>query len=299
LGSQGGPTESGAAQGKTWYDALQVTATKRLSHGLTVNANYTFSKSLSWLGGGADVFNNILGKNLAGSDLPHQFRLSAYYTTPTIRSGNKILGNKFTSFLLSGWGTGWFLQYQSAGAIGKPLGLIGTNPDAIVNVVGRGGLVANNAVDANGNPISPWSVNWYDKNGVHHSDPIDINCRCYNPQTTVVLNPAAWTLVPNGQWSDNYGIERFYRGFRSPQENVNFGRTFRVKERVNILLRVEFQNAFNRMRLANATFATNSITASLTSGPAGIYSGGFGTLVMPVAGLGGVRTGDLILRINF
>jgi hypothetical protein len=33
--------------GKTWYDAVEVTATKRMSKGLQVNGRYTFSKSLT------------------------------------------------------------------------------------------------------------------------------------------------------------------------------------------------------------------------------------------------------------
>jgi len=308
-----GPVETGAAQGKTWYDALQTTVTKRLSHGLTVNANYTYNKSLSWTSADPDSYNPILGKNYSLGWLPHQFRLSADYTTPTIHSGNKILGNKVTSFLLSGWGTGWFLQYQSAGIIAQPGG---GGSDAITTDLGRGTLVANNAVDANGNPISPWSVIWYDYNGVHHTDPININCKCFNPQTTVVLNPAAWTLVPNGVYSNNYSSIPTYRGFRSPSENVNFSRNFRVKERVNILIRVEFQNAFNRTRLSAATLGSTSITTPLScssgavnttqnqcvvaaTGATGIFSAGFGSLVVPATGLTGARTGDLIMRINF
>ena len=313
---QSGPFQANAPQGLSWYDGLQITATKRLSHGLSVNANYTYSKSLSWTSPGPDIFNPILGKNYSGTDLPHQFRLSADYTTPTIHASNKLLGNKFTSFLLSGWGTGWFLQYQSAGALPLPGG---GGSDPINSVLGRGqlvGLVANHAVDANGNALSPWSTNWFDYNGVHHTDPIDINCGCFNPQTTQVLNPAAWTLVPNGEWSTNYSTNRRYRGFRSPTENVNFSRNFRVKEKVNILLRVEFANALNRARYSSFTFANTTTTTplscssgavpsggnqcALASGGTGIFSGGFGTLVLPSTGqLGGARTGNLVLRVNF
>ncbi len=42
-----GITPSGAPVGKNWYDAMQLTVTKRLSHGLSLNANYTYSKALS------------------------------------------------------------------------------------------------------------------------------------------------------------------------------------------------------------------------------------------------------------
>src|SRR5205823_11824748 len=38
---------AGAPLGKNWYDAVQATFTKRFSHGLVANANYTWSKTLA------------------------------------------------------------------------------------------------------------------------------------------------------------------------------------------------------------------------------------------------------------
>jgi hypothetical protein len=63
------------------------------------------------------------------------------------------------------------------------------------------------------------------------------------------------------------------------------------------------------MRLNNATFsngtfsqtiACSSVPAGQTCGPnVGVKSTGFGSLVVPAAGLGGARTGNLVMRINF
>jgi len=292
--------------GKTWYDALQLTVTKRLSHGLSVNANYTFSKTLALMGT-PDIFNPLLGKDLAGSDLPHQFRLSAEYTVPKVRNG--ILGNRFVSAIVSDWGMGWFLQYQSAARLGKPSGagssFGGTNP--ITTFLGRGTLDANRAVDVNGNLVSIWSTNWKDYDGVVHTDPIDINCHCFNPQTTNVFNSKAqtttgngqdaWVAVVNGQWSANYSDLRDFRGFRYPQENVNISRIFRIKERVTFQVRAEWVNAFNRLRLpqpSTASFATapNRTTAT------GVYNSGYGTIV-PGQGTAGMRSGTVIARLTF
>ena len=306
-----GPTYTGTPDGKSWYDALQTTLTKRLSHGLSVNANYTYSKTLSWTSS-PDIFNPTLGKNLSPNDLPHQLRISADYTTPRIQNG--ILGkNKVVAYILSDWGTGWFMQYQSApiitgaGGCGNLPGSSGTDP--ISNYLNRGTLCANQAVDSSGKPISPWSVDWFDLQGNHHTDPIDINCKCFNPQTTQVLNPAAWTSVNNGAWSNNYSTIRDYRGFRSPTENVNFSRTFSIKERVKLTIRAEWANAFNRLRYSSFTFAGTSFTTPLTcsgglnggtcSANNGVKSGGFGSLVVPSTGGTGQRSGDLIVRIQF
>jgi hypothetical protein len=43
----GNITPSNAPLGLSWYDSLQITVNKRYSHGLLVNANYTWSKNLT------------------------------------------------------------------------------------------------------------------------------------------------------------------------------------------------------------------------------------------------------------
>jgi hypothetical protein len=147
-----------------------------------------------------------------------------------------------------------------------------------------------------GQPL--FNNNWTDLDGVHHTDPIDINCHCYDPRTTLVLNPAAWTSVPNGQWAANQStVIRSYRGIRYPQENVNFSRTFRMRERINLQIRAEWTNAFNRLRLPQPTATTFSSAPTQVNG---IYTGGFGTIT-PTAGNGvtGQRSGQLIARIQF
>ncbi len=281
----------GAPLGKTWYDSLQVTVTKRFSHGFTMNANYTFSKNLSLLST-PDPYNRNLGKNLASSDLPHQFRLGAQYEVPRIHSEAPVLKNKAVAYILSGWGTGWSLNYQSAALVGLPSSS-GSTP--ISNFLGYGPGPAQLIPGMN-----PWSVDWFDYNGVHHTDPLNINCRCFDPTKTQVLNPLAWTNVPNGQFAANEGSLRWFRGFRYPGENANFSRNFRIKERVSLNVRVEFTNVFNRTQLpgpALGNFATAPV--KFTSGPnTGLYSSGFGT-INPTAGLAGQRAGTFVARIQF
>lgn len=133
-----------------------------------------------------------------------------------IHSSLPILKNKAVAYALSGWGTGWALSYQSAPLVGLPTSS-GSLP--ISNFLGYGPGPAQLIPG-----MSPWSVDWTDLNGVHHTDPLDINCHCFNPTTTQVLNPAAWTNVPNGQFAANQSSIRSFRGFRIPVENANFSR---------------------------------------------------------------------------
>ncbi len=294
LGAAGAPTA------KSWYDSLQAKVTKRFSHGLVLNANYTYAKTLS-LTSTPDPFNRNLGKNLSPFDLPHQFRFTAQYEVPKIHSSLPVLSNKVVAYALSGWGTGWALSYQSAALVGLPTSS-GSVP--ISNFLGYGPGPAQLNPGAN-----PWSVDWTDLNGKHHTDPLDINCHCFDPTKTVVLNPAAWSNIPNGQFGANQGSLRWFRGIRIPVENANFSRNFRIKERYSLNIRVEFTNIFNRLQLPTSAAAPGGVNlgnfasppTKFTTGPnAGAYSGGFGTMVTPLNGaVTGQRAGTLVARFQF
>jgi hypothetical protein len=282
-------TPAANALGNSWFDALQLVVTQRFYHGLTVSANYMYSKNLARTSS-PDPFNRSLGKDLSALDLPHQFRLSATYTVPQQKSG--LFGkNKLVSYVVSGWQVGAFLQYQSAPILGQP-----ASPTA--------------------NPISQWlgygpgpaqvvpgvsllSTNWTDLNGVTHTTPIDLNCHCYDPRTTVVLNPAAWSAIPDGQFAANQSSLRYFRGIRQPNEDMNFGRNFRVMEKATLQIRAEWTNIFNRLLLPQPTSGLASYVTAPTK-VNGLYTGGFGTIV-PTAGNGitSMRSGQVIARITF
>ena len=291
-------TVGGSPLGDTWYDSFQLNVTQRFSHGLSFNMNYNYSKSLELMNS-PDVFNRSLGKDLGAFDLPHQFRFTAQYQVPRLSdSGNGVFSNKIVSYVLSDWGVGAYLNYQSGPVVGRPSS---NGSVSISQFLGRGPGSAQLKKNADGGYMNPWSVDWTDYSGTHHTDPIDINCHCFDPTKTIVLNPNAWDNVPDGQWAADNSTLRFYRGFRQPVENANFSRNFRITERVNLNVRVEFNNVFNRMQLPAPTTAGNfaSTPIKFNSGSnSGLYSGGFGT-ILPLSGTNGMRTGTLIARIMF
>jgi hypothetical protein len=290
---------AGAPLGKTWYDSLQTSATHRFSNGLSFNANYTWSKNLD-LTSSPDIFNRQLGKTYTAFDIPHQFRMSGEYVTPALRASRfGWLRNPVVSTALGEWTLGWYLQYQSAGALARPANQ-GSLP--LSNFLGRGPGGAQLKTGPDGKLMSPWAVNWVDYNGKVHPEPLDINCRCFDPTKTQVLNPNAWEDIPNGQWGAQQDTIRFFRGFRQPQESLNLGKNFRLAEGVNLHVRVEFQNTFNRMRLPQPVVTGNyknpPTTFPATSPLAGLFNGGFGT-VLPTTGTAGQRGGTLIARLTF
>jgi hypothetical protein len=283
-----------APLGNTWYDSLQTTITQRLHHGLTVNGNFTWSKNLDLMSS-PDIFNRSLGKNISANDLPLQLRISAQYTSPTLKQG--FLGrNKIVSYILSDWGIGVYTQYQSAPIIARPAS---AGANGIQKWLGRGPGPAEFVTGQ-----SFWSTNWTDYSGTVHTDPIDINCHCFDPTKNVVLNPNAWKNVTDGQWSSNESSFRDYRGIRYPTENANFSRTFRIREKMSLNIRGEFSNVLNRTRLPQP--ASGAIGAGFATAPTkqtsgaliGLYSGGFGTIV-PTAGTAGARSGTIVARLIF
>jgi len=262
--------------------------TQRFYHGLTLNANYMYSKALA-LTSSPDPFNPGLGKDLSPLDLPHQFRLSATYTVPTQKTG--FFGkNKIVSAIVSGWQTGWFLQYQSAPILALPSSPT-TNP--INDWLGYGPGPAQYVPGQ-----SLFASSWTDNGGVLHNTPIDLNCHCFDPRTTVVLNPNAWSAIPDGQFGANLSSIRSFRGIRQPDEDANIGRNFRIREKVSLQIRAEWTNAFNRLLLPQP-----NTTASYLTKPTqvnGLYTGGYGT-ILPTAvnGITSMRSGQLIARFTF
>src|SRR4029077_17760926 len=95
------------AEGISSYQALQFQANKRMSHGLQVNASYTWSHSLDEGSGlGAGLFfngNDPLkpGTAYASSDFarPHVFTISYVYQLPEIKKASGFLGKA-----VNGWG---------------------------------------------------------------------------------------------------------------------------------------------------------------------------------------------------
>jgi hypothetical protein len=290
---------AGSPLGKTWYDALQLSVTKRFSHGLQFNMNYTYSKSLDLMSA-TDVFNPSTGKNLSGSDRPHVLRITSNYTVPSPRNtGIPVLSNRIVSAIVADWGLGISLNYESAAVIGRPTSAGGV---PINLFLGRGPGGAQLKKDANGEFMNPWSIDWVDYDGKHRTDPLDINCHCFDITKNQVLNPAAWENVPDGQFAAQQNSIRNYRGQRTPQENMNLSRNFRLAKdgKVQLNVRVEFTNVFNRMQFPAIGGGTvDSFRRSPVGDPrAGLVSAGFGAM-LPYTGTAGQRSGLFVGRLTF
>jgi hypothetical protein len=277
---------SWAPNGNTWYDSMQLKATKRYSYGLQFSWLLTWSKQLTTAapslvynastvgdGGAArnDVFNRKQNKYLSSFDQPLQMNLAATYTLPALRI------NKIASWAIRDWQINTLLVYASGMPIQAPAAQ--NNLD----------LQLFRSTFANRVPGVPLFTQ-------------DLNCHCFDPNKEFVLNPAAWTQPAAGQWGTSAAFYSDYRYQRRPNENMALGRMFRFSEKMSLNLRIEFNNIFNRAQMPNPTVTNSSATQTRTA--AGVPTGGFGFInaasVGPVIGqIPTSRQGSVVARFVF
>jgi hypothetical protein len=244
-------TVQNSPTGKTWYDSLQVKATKRTSHGLQVNGTFTWSKALTEI---RPILFVPSEKSLEPTDQPFLLNANILYTTQTWFS------NKWATTAVRDWKIGAFLQYGSGLPLTPPAATT-TNFLGPANVGGEQFRV----------PGQPLFLK-------------DLNCGCINPYQDLVLNPAAWVNPPNGTFGPAVGtMYGDFRSARRPTESANFGRTFHFREgKMGLEIRGEFTNIFNRTQIGNPT--TTAPGSAPTKNIQGQYSAGFGVINLTVSG---------------
>jgi hypothetical protein len=101
------------------YNSLQLEARRRLKSGLSMEANYTFSKVLSDADGDSqsrlqhflDLANPRLERSRANFDLTHMIKADGYYNLP-FGKGHRLTGGKL-SRVVGGWTIGSTMVWQS------------------------------------------------------------------------------------------------------------------------------------------------------------------------------------------
>jgi hypothetical protein len=314
------PPFLGPPLGRTWYDSLQAKFTKRLSHGLSMQVAYTFQKELtnglnsntSYLTPDAplinDIFNPALNKQLSGFDIPQELIIAYNYLTPRWRGTGT--GMRALSWLTRDWTFGGLLRYQS--------GTLLRTPSSNNNLLTELGVGSSN------NPAL-WGGGTTFQNRVAGQPLFLVNPNShFDPTTQLVLNPAAWQDVPVGVFGSSSPYYNDFRWQRQPVESMSIGRVFHVTERVNLQVRAEFYNIFNRMFYALPADSGPNGLAGLaavnpqtppahgntyqTSNPAttqaNLLSAGFGFVNWVNGGAGSPgaaqpRTGQIVARFTF
>jgi hypothetical protein len=264
------------------YNAFDVTLRKRFSHGLSMNANYTYAKSLDEL---SDVFRTRNGANVSATDVQnlkadygpsdfdvrHRVVVSFDYDLPFMRS-NRWIG---------GWTINSIISYNTGAPIGLFDGSSDANKDGVRSdrpeYVGTGSIL-NSVISRKTQPTATTP-------GVYQFLNNDPSNPSFAQSTECLNNPA----IDNhgGFWCNpNTG-----RGaVPGPKfANVDFGvsKTFKLNERMKMRFDANFFDLFNHPNFLNpdGNFADAGTT--------------FGRSLSTTGDTGGHRITQLALRFDF
>jgi len=214
--------------GQSNYNALQISAEQRLSHGLTFNVNYTISKALGTINGNRSAY--IQEKSLSTSDQPHIFNASYSYELPfgTGRRFNPEI--RVVRSVVSGWKISGITRYDS----GTPLGPF----TASCNVPQAGTCWANYKAGFTG-PVR--------LQGDGTVTPF-FDAEAFE-------SPAGFTYG-NTPATGAYGL----RNQHFVNEDLNLTRNFQIRENLRFVFGVDSFNLFNNVRLGS--FNTNVTNSS-------------------------------------
>ncbi len=254
--------------GKVWYDAFQAKLERRFG-GTQINANYTYSKSLSKLhlrqifsqGRPLNSYNLDSEKTISPYNIPHQFNMLGFFDLPFGRGKRYFSStNGAADLALGGWQVGLIMQYRS----GLPLTI--SAPNSLSNILFNGRRSAN-----------PGSVAL--RSGVSRGDldPNDSSIRYFNPGA----------FVAPGEFELGYASPRQVNFRNTPvfNENLSLVKNFTLWNRsdnpVRFIARADAFNIFNR-----TNFRVNG----------SVLSGNFGRAGNPQVGQRRINVG---LRIQF
>jgi Carboxypeptidase regulatory-like domain/TonB dependent receptor len=233
-------------RGVSNYDALQLSAEKRYSGGLSFLAAYTWSKSLDEGSGGnsstGDPRINIqdprhvsANYGLSNFDYRHRFTLSTVYELP-FGHGRKFMNhaNAFADAVAGGWQMTSIVTAQS----GAPFSVFLSTPTANTGTFTRPNRVCNGNLPSDKQSISEW---------------FDLAC-FVNPPNFTFGNAGRNILIGPGLVTWDLGV----------------GKDFRINDRFGLQFRSEFFNLLNRANfgLPNANIgsaAAGTITTVVTN----------------------------------
>ncbi len=233
--------------GDSYYHSLQLNYERRFDAGLSVLANFTWSKCRT---DAADVLNptaitgfrapllpgfGIQGDyGLCDFDIPKVFHLSGTYALP-LGHGRQFLNNSrgIVDAVLGGWSTNWILTLQN----GQP----GTVGCAISTTSGFGCnafLVPGQSVTAGPHNVDQW------------------------------LNPAAFTSPPvattigQSDYSPLGGAPTQFYGPGFHRLDFSLFKNFQITERTHLEFRSEFFNLTNTPNFSPPGFGGNGVVAA-------------------------------------
>ena len=221
------------------FNALQVQVTKRLSYGLTILANYSWSKNITnadseypeqaeWEGNGTsgalNTYNLRVEKSVSAFNTPQRAVLSYTYELPVGKGKPFLNQNRVANVLAGGWQIAAVQTYQS----GTPLAVTSPNWDS--------GIFAGNLCGGCSRPNVVLGVN---ESALQGKFVYGVSRR---------LNPAAFTVAPNFTFGDAPRALSVHELFNT-NEDANVSKKIPLgTDRFQAIFRMEFFDVLNRHR---------------------------------------------------
>jgi hypothetical protein len=246
----------GSPLGFSTYEALQISANREFRNGISVFANYVWSKSLSNVdssligdtGAPLDYYNLKLEKQLSSYDVPKAFKAYTTYELPVGR-GKPFLANmpKVANAIAGGWSVSAILNYYS----GTPITFSASSPLSSWN----GGTNRANVLPGD------LLYSGFDSSNFQVTGTSALS-NTYLDKTKF-SQPAPLTL--------GTGAKRYNQVRNFPTRNEDFAlvKNNRLNERFRFQLRGEFLNGLNRHTLGGVSGSVNSATFGQVSSVSG------------------------------
>jgi hypothetical protein len=288
------------------YRALQMSLSRRLSSGLTLNSQYTFSRSFGNTSGSNEArtaANNARALNefdydngYNNFDVRHTFNLSALYDLP-FGKGKKHDFGGVGNALLGNWEIGTIVNGRS----GLPLEIGIVRPDVVMQCQKAAGCIVPTGAGgatttfANGftaqlpgtinaaNPLPPGFIAVVNTPGggasrnVRRPDLVP-GVSPYLSNDRLILNPAAFATPAPGTFGN---VPRnFLRGPNFRQFDVVLNKRIRFSESMNLEFRTEIFNVFNHTNFDVPGSRLNLALPSVTQS-GGVYTVSTSNVVQP------------------
>ncbi len=223
-------------EGRQWYNALQVAWEKRLSHGVSMQANYTYSRAYEEVAPLNQGEANY--KQRTGFDRPHVVRLTGSWELPRFESRRAWL-----RYSAGGWSMGSVVAFRSGILVGMP-----TN----VDVIGDYHL-------ADPNRGRAFNTCTLGVDGVTRNACADANDQRAADPGRAPLQPA-FRLRPTNALDTTGDRLDDVRISSPPILDMNFIRTIQFSSRVKAQIRVEIYNLTGAVQFPSAGTNTNNFT---------------------------------------
>ncbi len=303
--------------GSDSYNALQTQLSRRLSNGLTMNAQYTFARSFGNTAGSNEARtagNNAVARqdynydrSYNNFDVRHSFNLSALYDLPFGRNKRYNLGS-IGNALFGNFEVGGIVNARS----GLPIEVGIVRPDVVIQNPTTGEVRALPSAISATSPLPAGFIAVVNTPGggasrnVRRPDLIaGVNPYLNNDRN--LLNPAAFAIPAPGTFGN---LRRnALRGPNFRQFDLILNKRFRLMEGTNIEFRTEIFNIFNQANFALPSSSLNNALGSsttsqqsgqpFTQASAGSTFGLLRSTVERTVGLGTNRQIQFALRLNF